>query len=205
MKKKPLALGLTGSIGMGKTETAKLFARLGVPVYDADQIVHALYDKGGAAVAPIAEMFPDVVRDGSVDRVALLNRVANEDGAFEQLENIVHPLAARLRKDFLDKAAEDGADVALLDIPLLFETGADAEVDKVVVVSAPPEVQRARVLSRPGMTLEKFEMIHARQIPDAEKRAKADFVIDTGKGFDHAYDAVKTIVELLRAQPPKRT
>ena len=203
-EKKPFTLGLTGSIGMGKTETAKLFARLGVPVYDADAAVHALYDAGGAAVAPIADAFPEVVSGGRVDRVALLKRVAADQTAFERLENMVHPLVAAMRQDFLAKAAKDGAHLVVLDIPLLFETGADADVDAVLVVSAPREVQHARVLARPGMTLEKLEALHARQIPDAEKRAKADFIVDTDKGLDHAYQAVKDIVETLRARPPKR-
>jgi len=196
--KKPLIVGLTGSIGMGKSETARMFERQGVPVHDSDRSVHALYDAGGLAVAPIAEAFPAAVKDGRVDRDALSKLVTGNDAAFQRLEDIVHPLARRMRDEFLQAASARGDAVVVLDIPLLFEVGAEKEADVIVVVSAPAEVQRERVLARPGMTLEKLEAIHARQVPDAEKRAKADFVVETGKGLDHAYAQVEAIVEALR-------
>lgn len=204
MAERPFVLGLTGSIGMGKSETAKMFASLGVPVYDADRAVHVLYEPGGAAVAPLAEAFPEAVREGRVDRAALARRVQDDPSAFRRLEDIVHPLVAGLRRDFLAAAAQAGHPLVVLDIPLLFETGGEADVDAIVVVSAPEEIQRARVLARPDMTLEKFEAIRARQMPDSEKRAKADFVIDTGKGMDHALKRVGEIVEKVRNHPSKR-
>jgi dephospho-CoA kinase len=198
----PLLIGLTGSIGMGKSETAKLFARLGVPVYDADAAVHALYDKGGAAVAPIAEAFPGCIKEGSVDRKALADLVLGDAAALARLEAIVHPLAAEKRQAFI--AQEADADLVVLDIPLLFETGAEAGLDAVVVVSAPEEVQRQRVLVRDGMTEEKLAHLLARQLPDAEKRARAQYVVDTGQGFTFAFEQVRKIVEELRAgrKPP---
>ncbi|MGQ0740738.1 MAG: dephospho-CoA kinase [Alphaproteobacteria bacterium] len=195
-----LVVGLTGSIGMGKTETAKLFAQEGIPVYDADTAVHALYERGGAAVGPVAKAFPGSLRDGRIDRTILSRRVASDDAAFRRLENIVHPLVAQARERFLAEAQRKGAEIVVLDIPLLFETGGEKHMDAVVVVTAPADVQRERVLARPGMTLEKLEAIHARQVPDSEKRAKADFVVDTGKGHAHAAEAVKEIVAELRAR-----
>jgi dephospho-CoA kinase len=197
-------VGLTGSIGMGKSETLKLFRRLGIPVYDADAAVHALYEKGGAAVAPIAASFPEAVRDERVDRVRLAQRVAVDEAAFKRLEAIVHPLVRQIQNDFLDRVAASGEDIAVLDIPLLYETGGDKRMDAVVVVSAPQEIQRARVMSRPGMTLEKLESIHARQVPDAEKRAKADFVIETGEGIEHAFAEVKRVAAALKARAAAR-
>ena len=196
--RRPYVAGLTGSIGMGKTETAKLFARLGVPIFDSDAAVHVLYDKGGAAVAPIAEAFPGAVIDGRVDRPKLMQQVKGNEAAFQRLEAIVHPLVLHARAAFLDDAAGKGAPFVILDIPLLFETGGQKAVDAVIVVSAPAEVQRDRVLKRPGMTLEKLEAIHTRQMPDAEKRAKADFVIETDKGLEHAFEQVKSVAEELR-------
>lgn len=196
----PFLVGLTGSIGMGKSETARMFARLGIPAYDADAAVHALYAPGGGAVAPIGEAFPGTVANGAVDRAALAARVTGDPAAFKRLEAIVHPLVAALQRDFLDKAGSSGEPLVVLDIPLLFETGGENRVDAVVVVSAPAEVQRARVLARPGMTEEKFAAILARQVPDAEKRAKADFVIETGKGLDHAFAQVKEVAAALRAR-----
>jgi dephospho-CoA kinase len=162
-------LGLTGSIGMGKSATLAMFAEAGIPVYDADAEVHRLYEAGGAAVAPIEAAFPGVVRDGAVDRQILGERVLNNDAA-------------------------SGAPFAVLDIPLLFESGGDKTMDVVVVVSAPAALQRERVLARPGMTVEKFESILAKQTPDAEKRARADFVIDTSQGFDAARARVAEII-----------
>jgi dephospho-CoA kinase len=197
---KPFMLGLTGSIGMGKSETAKMFAGLGVPVYDADAAVHALYSENGAAVAEIERAFPGTTRNGAVDRAALTLRVAGDEAAFQQLEDIVHPLVREAEQRFLAAAQSRGDDLVVLDIPLLFETGGDARMDAVVVVSASPEVQRERVLARSGMTLEKLTAIHARQIPDVDKRARADFVVETDKGFEHALNAVKNIVATLRAR-----
>ena len=193
-----IVIGLTGSIGMGKTTTAALFADEGVPVNDSDQVVHDLYRSD--AVAPIAELFPEVVVDGVVDRVKLSENLAKNPAKFRDLEAIVHPLVRAREAAFLQKQREFGRSIVVLDIPLLFETGADARVDKVVVVTCEPDVQRQRVLSRPGMTEEKFALILSRQTPDAEKRARADYVIDTGHGIDMAREQVKTIVRELREQ-----
>lgn len=200
--KGPLLIGLTGSIGMGKSETAKMFARLGVPVYDADAAVHRLYEPGGGAVPEIAKQFPDCVKDGRVDRAALTKRVTADSAAFATLEHIVHPLVAREQLAFLEDARRDGKDMVVLDIPLLFEKGGHGRVDAIVVVSAPADVQRARVLARPGMTPDKLDHILARQMPDAEKRAKAHFVVETDQGLDHAFERVKAIVEELRTRKP---
>jgi len=200
--RRPLMVGLTGSIGMGKSETAKMFAKLGVPVYDSDAAVHRLYEKGGAAVAEIEKAFPGCVADGAVDRAALTRAVTAEADGFKRLEAIVHPLVAREQQRFLEEAMAAGAPVVMLDIPLLFETGGHARMDAVVVVSAPEEVQRARVLARPGMTADKLDHILARQTPDAEKRARAHFVIETDKGLDHAFAQVKEVVAALGKRPP---
>jgi dephospho-CoA kinase len=199
-----MVIGLTGSIGMGKTETGKLFARLGIPVHGADEVVHRLYDTGGAAVAAIAREFPGTVRDGRVMREALAARVAADEGAFRRLEAIVHPLVREAELAFLDDARKRGDGLVVLDIPLLFETGGEKRMDAVVVVSAPPDVQRERVLSRPGMSLEKLEAIHARQIPDVDKRSRADFVIETDKGLEHAFVAVQRIVAELRNRAARK-
>src|ERR1700704_2458225 len=196
-------IGLTGSIGMGKTETGKLFSRLGIPVHDADDVVHRLYDKGGAAVDGIAREFPGTVQDGRVMREVLAARLAGDEDAFRRLETLVHPLVRDAERDFLKMATERGDDLVVLDIPLLFETGGEKRMDAVVVVSAPPDVQRERVLSRAGMTLEKLDAIHARQIPDVDKRKKADFVIETDKGLEHAFAAVQKIVAELRKRRSK--
>jgi dephospho-CoA kinase len=195
--KRPFIVGLTGSIGMGKTETAKMFARLGVPVYDADAAVHRLYEPGGAAVLKITEAFPDCVSGGSVDRAKLGAHVTANPKAFRTLEAIVHPLVGQSQRDFLDKAAKDGAEMVVLDIPLLFETGGDVRMDAVVVVSAQHHVQRSRVLAREGMSEEKFHGILAKQTPDSEKRAKAHFVVETDRGLDHAFEQVKKVVAAL--------
>jgi dephospho-CoA kinase len=197
MAERPFVIGLTGSIGMGKSETAKMFARLAIPVYDADAAVHRLYEPGGAAVPAIAEAFPGTVVEGRVDRTALTKHVTADKDAFKKLEALVHPLVARDQRDFLDRAAQSGAELVVLDIPLLFETGGQARMDAVVVVSAPDHVQRARVLARPGMTPDKLDHILSRQVPDAEKRAKAHFVVETEHGLDHAFEQVKKIVEAL--------
>ena len=185
-------LGLTGSVGMGKSATAKMFADEGVPVHDADAAVHALYE--GEAVAPIEAAFPGVTANGKVDRVKLGERVIGHPEEIRKLERIVHPLVAKVRDGFLRDAERAGARVAVLDIPLLYETGGERLCDAVVVVSAPAEVQRTRVLERPGMTEAKFAAILAKQMPDAEKRARADFVIDTSRGFDAARAQVRDIL-----------
>jgi dephospho-CoA kinase len=198
MAKRPLLIGLTGSIGMGKTETAKMFAQLGVPVYDSDAAVHRLYEPGGAAVSEIEKAFPGSVRDGRVDRALLSKKLAGDDAAFKRLEAIVHPLVAEDQRRFMEAARD--AQMVVQDVPLLFETGGHRRMDAVVVVSAPPEVQRKRVIARPGMTEEKLDHILSRQIPDAEKRAKAHFVVETGNGLDHAFEQVKAIVAALKAR-----
>lgn len=193
-----LLIGLTGSIGMGKSETAKMFAKLGVPVYDADAAVHRLYAKGGAAVAPLAEAFPQVIVDGAVDRAALSRAVIGLPEEMKKLEAIVHPLVGQAQIAFLKKAQAEGHHAVVLDIPLLYETGGETRVDVVVVVSAPYHLQQQRVLARPDMDMAKFAAIHAKQVPDAEKRARADFVIETDKGLDHAFEEVKSVVEALK-------
>lgn len=194
-----IVIGLTGSIGMGKTETGRMFERLGVPVFDADNAVHQLYGPGGAAVAPVEAAFPGVVVDGAVDRAALAARVLGDDQAVRRLEAIVHPLVRDMRARFLDAARAEGRDMVVVDIPLLFETGGDAGVDRTVVVSAPPAVQRERVLARPGMTEARFQAILARQMPDEDKRLRADFVVDSSVGLDHAMAQVERIVAQLRS------
>ena len=194
-----IVLGLTGSVGMGKSTTAAMFRDEGVPVWDADAAVHRLYAAGGAAVAPVGEAFPGVVREGAVDRGLLGARAQGDPAAFERLEAIVHPLVGEERADFLRRAEASGADVVVLDIPLLFETGAEDRVDAVVVVTAPSAVQRERVLGRPGMTEARVAAILGRQTPDAEKRARADFVVDTSLGMDSARARVRSVLAAVRA------
>ena len=194
-----ILLGLTGSVGMGKSTTAAMFAELGAPVWDADAAVHRLYARGGAAVGPVGEAFPGVVVDGAVDRVALGARVHGDPAAFERLEAIVHPLVAADRAVFLANAEASGRAVVVLDIPLLFETGAEDRVDAVVVVTAPAEVQRKRVLARPGMDETRLAALLERQTPDHRKRARADFVIDTSLGMDSARARVKTVLEAVHS------
>jgi dephospho-CoA kinase len=193
---KILRVGLTGSIGMGKSTTAQMFRDEGVAVLDSDRIVHDLYC--GPAAAPIAAAFPGVVVDGVVDRARLAARVLNDPSAMQRLEAIVHPLVWAARDAFIRERAVQGDWIVVYDVPLLFETGAFNSVDAIVVVTASPEEQKIRVLARPGMTTEKFEAIVARQTPDAEKRARADFVVDTGAGLDAARDQVRHIIETLR-------
>lgn len=188
-------LGLTGSIGMGKSATAALFRAAGVPVHDADATVHDLY--AGVAVAPIEAAFPGVTREGRVDRPALSARVLSDQAAMARLEAIVHPLVRARETDFRARARASGARLAVLDIPLLLETGTQDRVDAVVVVSAPLEVQTARVLARPDMTARRFELILARQMPDTEKRRKAHFLIDTSRGFSAAQHQVEAIIRAL--------
>ncbi|MGV9008124.1 dephospho-CoA kinase [Brevundimonas sp.] len=189
-----IVLGLTGSIGMGKSTTAQMFAEAGALVWNADAAVHALYAKGGAAVEPVFAAFPGVVVDGAVDRARLAQALGRDDQEFRRLEQIVHPLVAQGRMEDLLAAERRGVKLAVLDIPLLFETGGDAAVDAVVVVTAEADIQAARVLSRPGMTRERFDAILERQTPDAEKRRRADFIVDTGHGLEAARARVAEIV-----------
>lgn len=198
-----IVLGLTGSIGMGKTTTARFFAEEGVPVLDADAVVHALYE--GDAVPLIEAAFPGVAAGGKIDRAALGQRVLGDPDALGRLEGIVHPLYRAAEERFLAQAEAAGAVVAVLDVPLLFETGGEGRCDAVVVVSAPAEVQQARTLERPGMTLEKFESISRRQVPDAEKRRRADFVVDTSQGFDSARAQVRAILKKAAQLSQRRT
>ena len=191
-------IGLTGSIGMGKTQTAALFEEEGVPRYDADAAVHGLYEVGGAAVGPIGELFPEAVRDGAVDRAALGQIVLKDGAKLAALEKMVHPLAGATQVDFLNAQMAAGATHVLLDVPLLFETGGHKFVDCVVVVSAPPDIQRARVLERPGMTEEKFADILAKQVPDSDKRAAADFIVDSSVSVADAHRQVKEILAAVR-------
>jgi len=189
-----ILLGLTGSIGMGKSTTTAMFADLGAVVWNADDAVHRLYAPGGAAVEPVGEAFPGVVVNGAVDRPRLAEALGRDETAFRRLETIVHPLVAEGRAADLEAARAAGTRLAVLDIPLLFETGGDKAVDAVVVVTADAAIQAERVLARPGMTRERFDAILARQMPDVEKRARADFVIDTGRGLDAARADVEAIV-----------
>lgn len=193
-------IGLTGSIGMGKSTVAKMFAEEGAPGFDSDAAVHKLYGLGGAAVAPVEAAFPGVVRDGVIDRAALSARVLNDPAAIKQLEQIVHPLVRQAQVEFLQQHRDAGTEVVVLDIPLLLESSAPRFVDAVVVVSAPEDAQRARVLARPGMTPEKFEAILAKQMPDAEKRRRADFVVDTGCDLEATRRQVRAVLDALREQ-----
>lgn len=195
-------IGLTGSLGMGKSTTARLFAEAGVPVHDADAVVHRLYD--GEAAAAIEAAFPGTTNANRVDRNRLAARVLNDEAALKRLEAIVHPLVQAAEQRLLEEAAARGEKVAVLDIPLLFETGGDQRVDAVVVVSAPAAVQRARVLERPGMTLDKLESILAKQMPDAEKRRRADFVVDTSRGLETARAQVRAILDTVATMPKRR-
>lgn len=194
-----ITAGLTGSIAMGKSETAKMFAARGIPVFDSDAAVHALYGRGGAAVEAIASLAPSVIVDGAVDRPQLSRLVQSEPGLLKQIENAVHPLVKQMQRQFLAEAAAAGADIAVLDIPLLFETGREAEVDVVIVVSAGAEQQRERALKRPGMTAEKLDFILSKQTPDVEKRARADYVIDTSVSLAETAKEVDRVIAELRA------
>jgi dephospho-CoA kinase len=202
MAERMFILGLTGSLGMGKSTTARFFAEAGVPVHDADAVVHKLYE--GEAAAAIEAAFPGTTTGGKVDRNKLAAHVLGDAAALKQLEAIVHPLVQRAEERLLAEARARGETIAVLDIPLLFETGGDRRVDAVVVVSAPSEVQRARVLGRPGMTIEKLEAILAKQMPDAEKRARADFVVDTSQGFEAARAQVRAILDAVATMPKRR-
>jgi dephospho-CoA kinase len=192
-----IVLGLTGSIGMGKSTTTAMFADEGALVWNADEAVHSLYARGGGAVDPVGAAFPGTVVDGAVDRTRLAEALGRDDQAFRRLEAIVHPLVVQGRLDDLAAAEARGVRLAVLDIPLLFETGGDAAVDAVVVVTADADVQAARVLARPGMTRERFEAILERQLPDAEKRRRADFIVDTGRGLEPARAQVREIVGMV--------
>jgi dephospho-CoA kinase len=197
-----LIFGLTGSIGMGKSTTAKLFAEAGVPVYDADANVHRLYE--GEAVPFIEAAFPGTTADGKVDRNKLSAKVVHDPAAMKQLEQIVHPMLHAHRQKFLHDAEQSGAAVAVVDVPLLFETGGEKRVDAVVVVTTTPEIQRERILARDNMTAEKLDAILARQLPDAEKRRRADFVVDTSHGLDPVRARIRDILEQADKMPLRR-
>ncbi len=199
-----ILLGLTGSIGMGKSTVGAMFRRLGIPLFDADAAVHELYAPGGAAVAPMAAEFPEALKDGGIDRTVLAAQVIRDPASLKRIEAIVHPLVGQARQDFLSAARARGEKLVVLDIPLLFEgfrargsTAAQEGIDHVAVVSAPAEQQRARVLARPGMTEEKFAAILAKQVPDAEKRSLADTVIDTGTDMADTEAQVRALVARL--------
>ncbi len=192
-----IVLGLTGSIAMGKSTTAALFAEAGVPVWDADAAVHRAYGYGGAAVEPVAALVPDARAPSGIDREALRRAIARDPALLTQIERLVHPIVGADRKAFLEQARQAGERVVVLDIPLLFETGAQAHVDATVVVTCDPDEQRRRALTREGMTPERFDAILARQTPDVEKRTRADHVIDTGEGMEAARVRVAAILESL--------
>jgi dephospho-CoA kinase len=195
-------LGLTGSIGMGKSTTAGFFREAGVPVHDSDSVVHRLYE--GEAVGPVEAAFPGVTVDGRIDRARLVAQLVGRPEAIKQLEAIVHPLVRASTQRFIEAQANRGARVIVLDVPLLFETGGEKSVDAVVVVSAPEDVQRARVLGRPGMSAEKLDALLARQISDAEKRARAHFIVDSSRSFDSARAQVQGILRAVSALPGRR-
>lgn len=192
-----VAIGLTGSIGMGKTTTARLFAAEGCAVWDADEAVHRLYSPQGAGVAAIAEAYPDAIENGAVSRTRLKEIIAADPAALKRIERIIHPLVARDRHDFVARARHEGVEFLVLDIPLLFETGADRQMDATVVVSVPPDIQRTRVLERGTMTEAQLDAILRNQMPDMEKRARADYVVETDT-TDHARAQVRDILEDLR-------
>ena len=197
-----LVLGLTGSIGMGKSTTAKLFSEAGVPVYDADATVHKVYE--GEAAPAIEAAFPGTTVNGKVDRARLSAQVVHDAAAMKRLEQIVHPMLRAYHQKFLDDAERSGAPVAVVDVPLLFETGGEKRVDAVVVVSTSPEVQRERILARDNMTAEKLDAILARQLPDAEKRKRADFIVDTSHGLDPVRIRIKEILAEAVKMPRRR-
>jgi dephospho-CoA kinase len=195
-------LGLTGSIGMGKSTTAKLFAEAGVPVYDADATVHKVYE--GEAAPAIETAFPGTTSDGRVDRAKLSERVVHDQAAMKRLEEIVHPMLRAYHQKFLDDAQKSGVAVAVVDVPLLFETGGDKRVDAVVVVTTSPEIQRERILARGTMSHEALDAILARQMPDAEKRKRADFLVDTSHGLDHVRERIRDILDQAVKMPRRR-
>jgi dephospho-CoA kinase len=198
-----IILGLTGSIGMGKSTTAQLFAEAGVPVYDADATVHKLYE--GEAAPVIEAAFPGTTINGKVDRARLSARVVHDPAAMKQLEQIVHPMLGASRQKFLQDAEQSGTPVAVVDVPLLYETGGEKRVDAVVVVTTSPEIQRERILARDNMTGEKLDAILARQLPDAEKRKRADFVVDTSHGLDPVRARIRDILNEAAKMPRRRS
>jgi dephospho-CoA kinase len=198
-----IVLGLTGSIGMGKSTTAKLFAEAGVPLYDADATVHSLYE--GEAAPAIEAAFPGTTVGGKVDRIRLSAQVVHDPAAMKRLEAIVHPMLGASRQKFLDDAERSGAPVAVVDVPLLFETGGEKRVDAVVVVTTTPEIQRQRILARDNMTAEKLDAILARQLPDPEKRKRADFVVDTSHGLDPVRIRIRDILSEAAKMPRRRS
>ena len=198
-----IILGLTGSIGMGKSTTAKLFEEAGVPVYDADAAVHKIYE--GEAALAIEAAFPGTTADGKVDRNKLSTKVVHDPAAMKRLEQIVHPMLGASRQQFLHDAEQSGAPVAVVDIPLLFETGGEKRVDAVVVVTTTPEIQRQRILARDNMTGEKLDAILARQLPDAEKRKRADFVVDTSGGLNPVRARIRDILDQAAKMPQRRS
>ena len=200
---KMIVLGLTGSIGMGKSTTAKLFAEAGVPVYDADAAVHTLYE--GEAAPAIEAAFPGTTANGKVDRNKLSARVVHDPVAMRRLEEIVHPMVGAARQKFLQAAERSGASVAVIDVPLLFETGGEKRVDAVVVVTTTAEIQRERILARSNMTDEKLDAILARQMPDAEKRRRANFVVDTSHGLEPVRARIRDILTEAARMPPRRS
>jgi dephospho-CoA kinase len=193
-----IILGLTGSIGMGKSTTARLLEEEGVPVYDADKAVHALYAKGGGAVSAVGAAFAGCIKDGAVDRAALGAIVMNDPEKLKRLESIVHPMVRDAQTDFVRKQHAAGAPIVVLDIPLLYENGTDKLVDAVIVVTASPATQRERVLSRPGMDEARFAQVLARQMSDAEKRERADFLVNTSYGLDDARAQIRAMLEVVR-------
>jgi dephospho-CoA kinase len=197
-----IVLGLTGSIGMGKSTTAKLFAEAGVPVYDADATVHLIYE--GEAVPVIEAAFPGTTAGGKVDRARLSTRVVHDPAAMKRLEQVVHPMLRAYHQKFLNDAEQSGAPVAVVDVPLLYETGGEKRVDAVVVVTTTPEIQRERILARANMTQEMLDTVLARQLPDAEKRKRADFVVDTSHGLDPVRARIRDILEQAVKMPRRR-
>jgi dephospho-CoA kinase len=198
-----IVLGLTGSIGMGKSTTAKLFAEAGVPVYDADATVHLIYE--GEGVPAIEAAFPGSTADGKVDRAKLSAQVMHDAAAIKRLEQVVHPMLRAYHQKFLDAAEQSGAPVAVVDVPLLFETGGEKHVDAVVVVTTSPEVQRQRILARDNMTDEKLDVILKRQLPDTEKRKRADFIVDTSHGLDPVRARIRDILDQAGKMPRRRS
>ena len=197
-----IILGLTGSIGMGKSTTAKLFAEAGVPVYDADATVHLIYE--GEAAPAVEAAFPGTTVDGKVDRARLSAKVVHDPAAMKQLEQIVHPMLRAYHQKFLDDAEQSGAGVAVVDVPLLYETGGEKRVDAVVVVTTSPDIQRQRILARDNMTDEKLDAILARQLPDAEKRKRADFIVDTSDGLEPVRARIRDILIEAGKMPRRR-
>lgn len=193
-----LVVGLTGSIGMGKSTVGKMFRKLGIPVYNVDEVIHELYSKGGGLVEFIREVFPDAVVDDAVDRARLSKMVVGNEAEIKKLEAVVHPRLGESRASFFKDAEQEGHKMVVLDVPLIFETGSEKNFEKIVVVSAPADVQRERVLAREDMTEDKFEAILARQVPDAEKRERADYVINTNCPKEATFEQVKALVEDLK-------